>query len=78
MASVAHDVGDTAKLVVVAIAIVILAVIVLAFVFQTYHISFLGLNLVNTILSLPEAIINFFTNGINSISAFLIHLLHNL
>ena len=78
MVTVPHEVEDSAKIILLAIGLVFLAVIVLAFIFQYEHISFLGLNLINVILSLPEAIINFFTNGINAVSGFFIHLLHQL
>lgn len=73
-----HEAEDSAKIIILVIGIVFLAVIVLAFVFQYEHISFLGLNLINVILSLPEAILNFFTNGINAVSQFFIHLLQGL
>ena len=73
-----HEAEDSAKIFILVIGIVFLAVIVLAFIFQYEHISFLGLNLINVILSLPEAILSFFTSGINAVSQFFIHLLQGL
>ena len=78
MVTVPHELEDAVKIVLIAVAVVIIAVIVLAFVFQYTGISNYGLNLVNTILSLPEAILNFFTNGINAVSQFFMHLLQGL
>ena len=78
MVTVPHEVEDTTKIILLVIGLVFLAVIVLAFIFQYYNISFFGEGLINDILALPESILNFFTNGINAVSGFFIHLLHQL
>ena len=78
MPGAAHDATDAIKIVIIAVVAVIIIVIALALVLQYMHVSVLGLNFINTIVSVPESIFNFITNGINAISTYLTNLLSKL
>ena len=78
MPGAAHDAVDAVKMVIIAAAVVIIIVISLALVLQYMHVSFLGLNLIQDIVSIPESIFSFISNGITAISNYLMHLLNHL